>query len=110
MASTAELIRGLRNASLGFGAATRVEIHTRIVQPLLDITLLFLGLPLVVARESRNVFIAMGLCMGVATLFSVFVAASQYLGAVWLHPALGAWMPLIVFVPVAVWLAESLWK
>ena len=78
LASTAELIRGLRNASLDYGADTRVEIHSRIVKPLLDITLLFLGLPLVVARENRNVFLAMGLCMGVTALFSVFVWFSQY--------------------------------
>jgi lipopolysaccharide export system permease protein len=109
LASTAELIRSLRNTP-DYGADTRVEIHTRIVKPLLDITLLLLGLPLVVARESRNVFLAMGLCMGVTVLFCLFVWASQYLGGVWLHPALGAWMPLIVFVPVAVWLAEALWR
>ncbi len=110
LASTAELIRGLRNASLDYGADTRVEIHSRIVKPLLDITLLFLGLPLVVARENRNVFLAMGLCMGVTALFSVFVWFSQYVGGAWPCPPLGAWMPLMVFVPVAVWLTESFWK
>ena len=53
----------MRNPSLDYGADVRVAIHGRIVKPLLDMTLLFLGLPLVVTRESRNVFIAMGLCM-----------------------------------------------
>ena len=54
LASTAELIRGLRNASLDYGADTRVEIHSRIVKPLLDITLLFLGLPLVVRAKTAT--------------------------------------------------------
>ena len=42
-ASTAQLIAGLRNPGVDFGADVRVEIHSRIVHPLLDVTLLFLG-------------------------------------------------------------------
>jgi lipopolysaccharide export system permease protein len=110
LASTAELIRGLRNPSVDYGADTRVEIHSRIVKPLWDLTLLFLGLPLVVARESRNLFLAMGLSMGVTALFVVSVWVSQYLGSLWVRPAPFVWLPLMVFVPVAVWLSESLWK
>ena len=112
LSSTAQLIRGLRNPSLNYGADVRVAIHARIVQPLLDITLLLLGLPLVVSRESRNVFIAMGICMAVTTAFTLVVIGSQYLGSVsWiLNPALAAWLPLMIFVPPAVGLAESLWK
>jgi lipopolysaccharide export system permease protein len=109
--STRELISALRNPSLGFGADVRVAIHSRIVNPFLDITLLFLGLPLVVSRETRNVFIAIGLCIGVTTLFLLVVIGFQYLGnSVWLDPALAAWAPLMIFVPPAVWLAESMWR
>ena len=57
-----------------------MTIHSRIVQPLLDMTLLFLGLPLVVSRESRNVFMAIGLCMGVVTVFLLVVIGFQQLG------------------------------
>ncbi len=112
LSSTAQLIRGLRNPSLSYGADVRVAIHARIVQPLLDLTLLLLGLPLVVSRESRNVFIAMGICMAVTTAFTLVVIGSQYLGSVsWiLNPALAAWLPLMIFVPPAVGLADSLWK
>ena len=67
--STAQLIAGLDNSSVGFGADVRVKVHARIVQPLLDITLLFLGLPLVVRRESHNVFLAIGMCMGITIFF-----------------------------------------
>ena len=45
----------------------------RIVRPLLDITLLFLGLPLVVTRESRNVFLAIGMCIALSTAFMLVV-------------------------------------
>ena len=111
LSSTAQLITGLHNPSQDFGADVRVAIHARIVQPLLDITLLFLGLPLVVSRESRNVFLAMGVCMAVTTAFSLVVVGSQHLGTIYLlGPALAAWIPLMIFVPVAVGLAESMWN
>ena len=68
-ASTGELIRVLKNHSIYFSPDVRVMIHSRILQPLLDIMLLFLGLPLVAARDNRNVFVAIGLCMGLVALF-----------------------------------------
>lgn len=107
--STWQLIRGLRNPSLEFGADVRVAIHGRVVQPLLDITLLFLGLPLVLTRENRNLFLAIGLCMAAVSLFMLVVLAAQYIGtASIVSPALAAWLPLFIFVPVAVSLCEPL--
>ncbi|HEV3342415.1 MAG TPA: LptF/LptG family permease [Pirellulales bacterium] len=111
--STRELIAGLSNPSLGlagdFGADVRVAIHSRVVQPLLDMTLLFLGLPLVMHGTNRNVFLAIGLCGLVCTAFMVVVMASQYLGQISLiRPALAAWVPLIIFVPVAVGMYERI--
>jgi len=109
--STAQLISGLRNRSLDYGADVRVAIHARMVQPFLDVTLLFLGLPLVVSRESRNVFLAIGMCIGVVTIFLLVVIGFQHLGSIYLvDPALAAWAPLMLFVPPAVWLAESMWR
>ena len=111
--STSQLIRGLHNRSLVLGGTIRVAIHGRIVQPLLDLTLLFLGLPLVMALESRNVFIAMSLCAVVTLAFMVVVFALQYMGGNYmlgLSPALAVWLPLMVFVPVAVEMSVSMAK
>ena len=109
--STPELIAGLQNRSLDFGADVRVAIHSRITTPLMDVTLLFLGLPLIVARESRNVFLAIGMCMGVVTVFLLVVIGCQQLGSLYLlDPALAAWVPLILFVPPAVGMADSMWR
>jgi lipopolysaccharide export system permease protein len=113
LSSIAEMIANLRNPSLDYVAKDRVAIHARIVQPLLDITLLFLGLPLIIARENRNMFIAMGLCMLVTSVFILVVLGAHRLGEYSMppfDPALAAWFPLVVFVPVAVGLAEWLWK
>lgn len=101
--STRELIAGLGNPSLDFGADVRIAIHGRIVQPLLDVTLLFLGLPLILARENRNMFVAIGMCIAVVSAFMVVLLGSHYLGAISLiSPSLAAWLPAMIFVPLAV--------
>jgi lipopolysaccharide export system permease protein len=109
--SLAQLIRGLNNPSVDFGADVRVVVHARIVQPLLDITLLFLGLPLVLRRESRNVFFTIGICIVVTSGFLLTVMGFQYLGSIYLiKPALAAWAPLMIFVPLATGLAQPMWE
>ncbi|MEX2111975.1 MAG: LptF/LptG family permease [Pirellulales bacterium] len=101
--STYGLIRGLRNRSLDFGADERMAIHSRFVQPLLDVTLLFLGLPLILSRSNRNVFVAIGLCVLLVVAFMSVVIGCKELGSsYWLEPASAAWLPLMIFVPCAV--------
>ncbi len=107
--STAELIRGLRNPSLDFGADVRVAIHSRLVQPLLDITLLFLGLPMVMRRDTGNMFLAMGLCLVAVAGFMIVVIGCQYLGAIMLvGTSTAAWLPLLIFVPITVFFSDPL--
>jgi lipopolysaccharide export system permease protein len=102
-ASTADLIRGLANPSMSLGADVRVAVHARIVQPVLDITLLFLGIPVVLARESRNVFVAAGSCVLIVAAFYVIVLAAHSLGMHFLlSPSQAAWLPLMILVPWAV--------
>jgi len=108
-ASTWELARGLRNPSLDYGADVRVTMHGRLVQPLLDVTLLFLGLPLVLSRTSTNVFLAIGRCFGIVVAYMLVVIGCQALGGSYMvNPALSAWLPLMVFVPLAVIISEPL--
>jgi lipopolysaccharide export system permease protein len=111
-ASTAELIRASKNDSIFCGPELLVTIHSRILQPLLDITLLFLGLPLVAARDNRNVFVAIGMCMGLVALFFIASIACEKLGGNCLipSPALAAWAPLMIFVPAAVGMSAEMWE
>lgn len=109
--STAQLIAGLHNDCYGYGPDVRVAVHSRIVQPLLDITLLFLGMPLVISRENRNVFVAIGMCMLVVSCFLMIVIGMQQLGEQSVvRPATAAWVPLMIFVPLATRFAEGMWK
>ncbi|CAK9067828.1 Aromatic-amino-acid aminotransferase 1 (ARAT-I) (AROAT) [Durusdinium trenchii] len=107
--STAELMRGLRNPSLDFGADVRVAIHSRLVQPLLDVTLLFLGLPMVLRRDTGNMFLAMGLCLAAVSVFMMVVIACQYLGAImFVGTATAAWLPLMIFIPIVAFFSDPL--
>jgi lipopolysaccharide export system permease protein len=102
-ASTPQLIAALRNPSLDVGLDTKVTVHARVVQPLLDMTLFFLGIPLVLGREHRNVFLATGLSLLVVLFFFIVVTVCQGLGArgVFLSPALASWLPLMILAPMA---------
>ena len=109
--STADLIAGLYNRSLDFGADVRVTIHSRLVQPILDVTLLFLGMPLLLRRGNRNVFLAIGLCLLVVIGFLLVVMGCQYLGtSILVTPVMAVWAPLFVFISLAAWISEPIWE
>jgi len=108
-ASFLELVAGLHNRSLALGADVAVAIHARPLQPALDMTLLFLGLPLMLRRGNRNIFVAIGMCLGLVVAFLMLVMGAQYLGSSYLiSPSLAAWLPLMVFVPLAVAISDPL--
>jgi lipopolysaccharide export system permease protein len=107
-ASTRELIHELRSPSTDLGADVRYAIHSRFLQPFMDTTLLFLGLPLVVSRGNRNPYLAIGLCVAVVALFMIVKLSCQSLCLTgWLTAPLAAWLPLMVFAPVAVLLSNT---
>ena len=108
--STLELVNGLKNRSLQSGADILVTMHGRFVQPLLDLTLVFLGLPLVLSRGNRNIFVAGAVCLVLMAAFFVVSLACQGLGNNYLlKPTFAAWLPVLIFAPVAYTLARPLW-
>lgn len=108
-ASMGELINELNNPTTDLGADVRVAVHTRMVQPLMDGTLLMLGLPLMLSRRNRNVFLSISICLGVATAFTLVALSCQSLGGLSvMRPSLAAWLPLMMFVPIAAAMSHSL--
>jgi len=112
LASTPELVAGMRNPSLTYGLDSRVTVHSRIIQPLLDLSLFFIGLPLVLTRENRNVFVAAGWCLVVVILFITVVIACRAMGAsgYLLAPVIAAWLPLLIFAPTAAIVSHPIWE
>ncbi len=110
-ASTTELIDALHKQGVGCGNDVRTTVHARLLQPLLDVVLLLLGLPLVLRGLNRNLFIAVGQCVFVVVIFLLISVSSQYLGSSYLvAPVVAAWIPLLIFVPATVFNAEPLWE
>jgi lipopolysaccharide export system permease protein len=108
--STFEIVTGLRGHTLEPGADVKVTLHARLVQPLLDLSLVLLGLPLVLARSSRNIFLAAGLCALVAAALYFVVFTCHGLGMNYLlDPLVAAWTPLVLFGPVAYVWSRPLW-
>lgn len=103
-ASTWQLTRELRNPGLDYGANLKRVAHHRLLQPFLDISLFLVGLPLVVGRSERHLLLAAGSALGVLILFYVIgMVADGAADAGWLEPYQAAWLPLMLFVPWAVW-------
>ncbi len=109
LASTGELIQELHNPSTDVDATLRVAVHARLIRPVTDTTLLMLGLPLMFSRRQRNVFLSIGISLLVAVAFSLVVLACQSLGGLnLLRPTLSAWLPILIFLPVAVAISHTL--
>lgn len=102
--TTPELMESVRKPRSWFGNNQKVGLHVRILQPFLDLTLLLLGLPLAMSNSDRNIFVAAGVSFAVVAAVSVVTLASQSLGTynIVQPAALSAWIPLLVFAPLAV--------
>ncbi len=102
--SLREMIGELRKPKLWFGNGPQINAHSRILQPVLDLTLLMLGLPLIINRSENNVFVSAGMCFLIVGAMQVGTIACHSLGTYsLLRPAvLAVWLPAILFVPLAV--------
>jgi lipopolysaccharide export system permease protein len=109
--STADLLKAIRNPSLGLGADIPLRVHARFVTPLLDMTLVLLGIPLVLGPSRRGIFVAVGSCVALTALFFLVVMAAHALTlAEVVSPSAGAWAPLLALSTLAAWRAQPLWQ
>ena len=107
--ATLPLIRGLRAGDIDH-ANVRVMVHSRFVQPLLDMTLIFLGLPFVFDNgRTRAVILQSAKSIVAIVGFGLVVLVCNGLGVQGIiSPALAAWAPLFVLVPIAFLVSEPL--
>jgi len=79
-----------------------LEKHFRFTDPIINMVMLLLGLPLLVTRErfsSRTAFFLA--IIGPATCFIVTFVC-KLIGGDFTDPLLAAWLPLIVFLPLSI--------
>ena len=106
-----QIINLLKNESLDYGANLRVQLHARLVEPILDVTLLLLGLPLILSRKPKKLVMSVALGSLIVALFFGVIVTCHALGSnsSVISPSLAAWLPLIILTPVAYFNGPAIW-
>ena len=103
LASVGELVRRVRNPAVRSSSAIRVFLHERVIRVPLDFALICLGLPLVVNRRERNLFVMIAAAIGTVLIFFMLKMLASAMGSsgYLLSPAMAAWLPLLILGPIA---------
>jgi len=102
-ASTLDMIERLRSPASHYGDDLRVTVHSRFVQPIMDMTLLMIGLPIVLKRQDRHLFYIAGVTLATVGGFMAITMGIQVAAGagLWISPFFGAWLPVLLFAPWA---------
>jgi lipopolysaccharide export system permease protein len=102
LASTTRLYEELQRPDTVRVPQMAVLFHMRLTRPILGMILVFMGLSVILTDQNRHVFISAGLCLVLCGLFFAAIFAAKQLGdSDILSPALAAWLPVLVFGPLA---------
>ncbi len=103
LASVAELASRVQNPAVHSSTSLHVLLHERIIRAPLDFALIMLGLPMVVNRRGRNLFVMIAVCMFTVLFFFALKTLSGAMGGggYILSPTMAAWIPLLVLGPIA---------
>jgi hypothetical protein len=84
--------------------AAKLVKHVRVTEPINNLILLLLGLPFILSRE-RDIKASASLCLLTVATFYAFIHLCRYLG---LPVAWAAWVPILLFGPIAVVMLDSI--
>ncbi|OYP32249.1 hypothetical protein CGZ80_19440 [Rhodopirellula sp. MGV] len=103
LCSTWHLAERLRNPAVHNAISITVLLHERLIRVPLDFSLVLLGLPLVVNRRDRKLFVMIASAMWMVLFFFALKTLGSALGGagILFSPAMSAWIPLLVFGPIA---------
>ncbi|QDT09494.1 LptF/LptG family permease [Planctomycetes bacterium K23_9] len=103
LSSVIELAARVRNPAVRTSTSLHVMLHERVVRLPLDFALILLGLPLVVNRRQRNMFVMIAFAILTVLFFFVLKTFASVMGGngYLISPAIAAWVPLLVIGPVA---------
>jgi len=87
----------------------KVRLQEKLTFPLFNVILLALGIPFVLRRDVRNMFIGGGICMIVcAIFFASYFFLSDLASKGEIDPVLAAWLPVVVFGGLGIWLLDTI--
>ena len=104
--STSELSRLLRTGKAPDATAINLTKHVRFTAPFANLIMLLVGLPFILSRE-RNIKASATLCLTMVGVFYVFMFFCRYLGGYGLSSVVAAWLPILVFGPIAALMLDS---
>ncbi len=99
------------NSLLGTGkapdpAAASMTKHLRVATPIINLVMALVGLPFILSRE-RNIKASATMSVGMGMAVYVTAMLSRQLGSAGLDPVLSAWLPVLIFAPVSVWMLDA---
>ena len=101
-ASTWTLIDELHGYEVKNPNKVRIMIHNRLMQPVLQFLLVLIGIPFVLQWERKNIFLGIAVSIMLCGLFLVTITVAGYFALYgYISPLTAAWMPVFLFVPVA---------
>jgi lipopolysaccharide export system permease protein len=107
--STETLFQLMERTDVGRMNTLAVTFHMRLVRPIVGMLLVVMGLSIILRDQTRHVFISAGLCLAMCAVFFAVVFGGKFLGtADYVSPALAAWLPVLVFGPIAVALYDAI--
>jgi lipopolysaccharide export system permease protein len=108
-APTNSLWEELNRGTTARQSAVAVLFHMRLTRPLTGFILVILGLSVILLDQNRHVFISAGLCLVMAAVFYGCLQGAKYLGDQDILPApLAAWVPVMLFGPLAFALFDAI--
>ncbi|HKB41499.1 MAG TPA: LptF/LptG family permease [Gemmataceae bacterium] len=108
-ASTVHLHELLDRPDGGRQSQIAVLFHMRLTRPIIGLLLVIMGLSIILRDQTRHVLISAGLCLVMCAVFYGVVLACRFLGnADLLPPALAAWLPVLIFGPLAFVLYDAI--
>jgi lipopolysaccharide export system permease protein len=101
-ASTWQLYLELQKPDSTRLSGMAVTFHARLTRPILAFLLVILGLSVILRDQNRNVFINAGMCLVLCgVFFGAFFTCKQLGDNDYLSPTLAAWLPVLIFGPLA---------
>ena len=89
--------------------AMAVLFHMRLTRPVVGMLLVLMGLGITLRDPNRHVFVSAGFCLAIAAVFFMVVYTCKFLGDHdLLAPAIAAWLPVLIFGPVAFVMFDSM--
>jgi len=107
--SSETLFHLMERTDVGRMNSLAVTFHMRLVRPIVGMLLVVMGLSIILRDQTRHVFISAGLCLVMCAVFFAVVFGGKFLGTGdYVSPAMAAWLPVLVFGPLAIALYDAI--